>query len=118
VSDAVVRCAYRWGVRTAGVLTLGLYGVLWLGGAGGDAFVGVAIVLALCCLSPGCLILGWVDSGMATVSSAAEMGVVLDADSRQRAGASIGSRFVPLGFLLTGLGVQGIALTALITVIG
>ncbi|WP_459193922.1 hypothetical protein [Halosimplex sp. J119] len=118
MSDAVLRCAYRWGVRTAGVLTLGLYGALWLGGAGAGDFVDVTIVLAFICLSPGCLILGWVESGMTTVSSAAEMGVVLDADSRQRAGASTPSRLVPLGFLLTGIGVQAIALTVLVTVVG
>lgn len=118
MSDAVLRCAYRWGVRTAGVVTLALYAGVWLNGGGAGDFVDLTILLAFVCLSPGCLILGWVDAGMPTVSSAAEMGVVLDADSRQRAGASTGSPFVPLGFLLTGIGLQGIALAALVTIAG
>ncbi|WP_436924634.1 hypothetical protein [Halosimplex amylolyticum] len=117
MTDSVRRCAYLWGVRTAGIVTFVLYGALWLGGASGEDFVDLTILLALVCLSPGCLVLGWVESGVSIVSSASEMGVVLDADARRRAGDSTGSRLVPLGFLLTGIGVQGILLTAFVTIV-
>ncbi|QPV62988.1 hypothetical protein I7X12_20130 [Halosimplex litoreum] len=118
MSDEVLRCAYRWGVRGAGAVTLLVYGGLWLGGATHDDLVATTLALAFLCLSPGALILGWGESGTSEVGAASEMGVTLDADTRQRAVVSTGSRLVPLGFFLTGVGVQGVVVTALVGLIG
>ncbi|WP_135363374.1 hypothetical protein [Halosimplex halophilum] len=118
MSDDALRCAYRWGVRTAGAVTLLVYGGLWLGGATYDDVVATTLGLAFVCLTPGAVILGWGESGMAEVGAASNAGVTLDADTRQRATASLGSALVPLGFLLTGIGVQAILLTALVGLLG
>jgi len=114
VSEEALRCAYRWGVRGAGAVTLLVYGGLWLGGAAFDDLVATTLALAFLCLTPGALILGWGESGMSEVSAASEMGVTFDADTRQRAVISPGSTLVPLGFFLTSIGVQGILVTALV----
>ncbi|ELZ23762.1 hypothetical protein C475_14163 [Halosimplex carlsbadense 2-9-1] len=118
MTDEALRCAYRWGVRGAGAVTLVVYGGLWLGGATYDDLVGTTLALAFVCLTPGAVILGWGESGMSELGAASEMGVILDADTRQRAVVSPGSRLVPLGFFLTGIGVQGILVTALVGLLG
>jgi len=51
---------------------------------------------------------------MNEVGAASEIGVTLDADTRQRATVSLGSTLVPPGFPLTGTGVQGALVTALV----
>jgi len=91
-----------------------VYGGLWLGGATFDDLVATMLALAVLCLTPGAVILGWGESGMSEVSAASEMGVTFDADTRQRAVISPGSTLVPLGFFLTSIGVQGILVTALV----
>jgi hypothetical protein len=112
--DGALRCVYVWGVGTAGILALIIYGALWASGAGQDDFVTATIVLAFVSLSPGCLILGWGESGMEEIEAASEAGVVLGADTRRRATASLGSTLLPLGFVLTGVGIYGILITALV----